>query len=518
MAKSKIITVLIFLLAILFRFWRLSDVPASLSMDEVAFGWNAESILKTGMDEFGVKYPLSFKSVGDFKPPLGIYIISPSIAVFGLNEFAVRFPAAIFGALSVIVFIFFLRELDFGWPGSLLGGVWLAINPAHVFLSRTSFHGIISVFFLILGVWAFLKLVKQRSALLASSVAISFSLAFWGYYSERVFIPILSVFLFVYFKKQLITIFNNKKKLIISFIVILVFATPFLVSFYNGDGIASRAADLWVGKDPGTSWPKQYLAYFDFNLWFFKAMNFTLPGYPDLALLHLSDLPIFLFGIYILIQSKNKYVKSLALFWFLAGPLAGSLTHGGIKAERMLIWLPFFGLVMASAYDRLFINKKNWTFILGYFVFTLWCIAYFWDMLINNFPKYYSDLWHYGYKDVSIYACENYKKYDKIIITDKYGMYWPSVKTLPYLYVLFYCNWDPMTYISNRNLYNIEFRQPQWRLDSKEKNWLLIGSNWDFPEDFDKRRIMKEIGFPNTNRPAFYFVETKHTFVETNEK
>ena len=112
----------------------------------------------------------------------------------------------------------------------------------------------------------------------------------------------------------------------------------------------------------------------------------------------------------------------------------------------------------------------------------------------------------------SQYACQNHEKYDKIIVTDKYGIDWPSVKTIPYLYVLFYCDWDPAVYLKDRNLFNIEFRQPQWRIDSRQKNWLLVGSRWDFPEDFDKSRIIKTIYFPESAyepKPAFYFVETK---------
>lgn len=509
MAKIKIALVIIFLIALFFRFWRLSDVPSSLSMDEIAFGWNAESILKTGMDEFGIRYPLSFKSVGDYKPPLGIYVISPSISAFGLNEFAVRFPAAIFGAMTAVVFVFLLRSLEFKWSGSLAGGLWLAINPMHVFLSRTSFHGIISVFFLILGTYAFLGLLKKSSVSFLTLSIVSFSISFWGYYSERVFTPILFVFLVIYFRKQLSVIFKNKSKLIIPVVILLIFATTFILALHSGQGVVSRASDLWIGKDTTTSWPKQYFAYFDLNLWFYKAMNFTLPGYPDLGFLYVADLPLFLFGIYALVRSKNKFVKQLAFMWFLIGPLAGSLTRGGIKPERVLDWLPFFGIVMASSYELILSKSRSWKVIVLYIVFVLWCSAFFWDMLVNNFPKYYADLWHFGYKEVSIYACENHEKYDKIIITDKYGIYWPSVKTIPYLYVLFYCHWDPQTYLTNKSLYNIEFRQPQWRIDSMEKNWLLIGSRWDFPEDFDKRRIMKEIDFPNTGNAAFYFVETK---------
>ena len=64
MKKSILAT--IFIISTIFRFWQLSSYPVSLSMDEVAIGWNAYSILKTGHDEWGEFLPLAFKSAGEF--------------------------------------------------------------------------------------------------------------------------------------------------------------------------------------------------------------------------------------------------------------------------------------------------------------------------------------------------------------------------------------------------------------------------------------------------------------------
>ena len=52
-----------------------------------------------------------FLPSGDYKPPLYIYAVVPSIWVFGLNEFAVRFPSAIAGTLLVIVTYFLIKDL-----------------------------------------------------------------------------------------------------------------------------------------------------------------------------------------------------------------------------------------------------------------------------------------------------------------------------------------------------------------------------------------------------------------------
>ena len=48
------------------RFWKLGELPPSLNWDEVSHGYNAYSILKTGMDEWGVRLPLIFKAFVDY--------------------------------------------------------------------------------------------------------------------------------------------------------------------------------------------------------------------------------------------------------------------------------------------------------------------------------------------------------------------------------------------------------------------------------------------------------------------
>ncbi len=48
--KKKLILLTILLIAFFLRFWRLDTYPA-LNADEAAIGYNAYSLIQTGMDE-----------------------------------------------------------------------------------------------------------------------------------------------------------------------------------------------------------------------------------------------------------------------------------------------------------------------------------------------------------------------------------------------------------------------------------------------------------------------------------
>ena len=91
----------IIVLAIVLRLFLLTSVPPSLNWDEVSQGYTAYSILQTGKDEWGEKLPLFFRSYGEWKSAVYIYLLLPFIKVLGLNAFAVRLPSVLAGIISV---------------------------------------------------------------------------------------------------------------------------------------------------------------------------------------------------------------------------------------------------------------------------------------------------------------------------------------------------------------------------------------------------------------------------------
>src|SRR5882672_592938 len=105
--KRTYLLVFILLVAAILRFYQLGSMPPSLTWDEAAWGYNAYSLGIDGKDEFGRVLPYTYlESFGDYKPPVYAYLDILPVKVFGLNEFATRFPSAFFGTLTVLLTYF----------------------------------------------------------------------------------------------------------------------------------------------------------------------------------------------------------------------------------------------------------------------------------------------------------------------------------------------------------------------------------------------------------------------------
>ncbi len=241
---------LIVLLAGFLRFYQLTDVPPALNSDEVAIGYNAYSILKTGRDEYGIKYPLTFRSFDDYKMPVYVYLVTGSMKIFGYNDFSVRFPSAIFGTLTVLVTYFFTKKLFSRWDYklshrlALIASFLLAISPWSLQFSRAGYEANVAVFFVVSGSYLFLLGLKKWWAFLLS--AIVFSLAIWTYLSARIFVPLLVLGLAVVYAKEL---WKQKIAVGLGIVIALILLLPIIRLSLSPQG-QMRAAGVSAFTNP----------------------------------------------------------------------------------------------------------------------------------------------------------------------------------------------------------------------------------------------------------------------------
>jgi len=449
----------IMLIAFLLRVIKLSDIPASLSHDEVAIGYNAWSILKTGSDEYGVKFPLLFRSFDDYKLPGYVYLTAFSEFIFGLTPFAVRFPSAMFGTLSVGVLYFFVKALllkthkNDAFKIALLCAAVLALSPWHINFSRAAFESNVSAFFILLSTTFLLKARTNSRYYFRSSI--SGVLALYTYYSSRVILPIVyMVYIFLYFHD----VRRSFRNVIFACILGIILLLPLIPQMLSSG--MSRVNQVSIFEDKSLTNPYSEAIVKNGNSIFARSVynrrvayaqqftdNYLKNFAPDfyftngtgpMGLLYFWEIPFFLLGIYSVAKLKSKS-KWIIFAFYLSVPIVGGLTVQQPNALRTLpnvfITSLFTGIGLYYFGDR--VKRKKIVLTLAAFIVALFFIRflvmYFDYQKINQ-----ADKWGDGHSQLASYLRVNQKYYDKIYIT---GERWR-----PYTYLLFYTNYDPKLY------------------------------------------------------------------------
>lgn len=521
--KTKFIFLSLIILGAFLRLFNNVNNPPGLNIDEVAIGYNAYSILKTGNDEYGFRFPLSFKSVGDYKPPVLIYLTVPSVAIFGLNEFAVRFPTALFSLLTIPLLYWLIYKLTKDKLISLLGMGFLTISPWHIYYSRYAVEATVALFFLLLG---FTCLPKRPIW-----AGISLSLSMYAYHTERVFVPafLIACFAFIIRKKL-------GKKIVIFAVSLLLMSAPLVVSTLFGpdkvraqttlitnDINFTRYVSVGLGNiiDSNSSllffyWIRKYLSYFQPSFWFYDGLYMTTKGIYGLGVVYLFELPFLLIGIYKLIRRWNT-LSFLVFSWILLGIFPASLTQNEQHSLRTLIILPAVVFVSALGAKEFIRKSKPFLVSLVYLLLIFWNLGFAFLVFSVHFPIQKGESFMEGTKRTVEYVLKHKDEYNEIVLDPVRGTEGPYVVSVPHTYVLFYSKYDPLKYQTEvkregNGFYGFDkftFRNIDWREDRKKTNALFIGSPWSLPQKDIKPDEIKERIYLSNGQLAFLIVSSK---------
>lgn len=514
---------LIVVLGIFFRFYNFPHNPPSLNWDEVAFAYNAHSLIETGRDEFGKSWPLYFESLNDFKLPLYMYLTVISELIFGYNDFAVRFPSALFGTLTIVVMYFFVFEASKNKNVALISALFLAVLPWHVQFSRYALEATIALFLTLSALYAFLRATQKSPWLYVLSFFL-FGLTLYTYLSFRVIVPIIVVLLVVLYRKS---IAFKKTPFIIASLIFFIF-----LAFVARDSLMQnghvRLQGISILNDPKTF---QYEVYqmrhegtlginlprrFFHEIPFFINAGVVVQGYlthfspdflffdldqdhhhaPKAGLLYLWMLPLLFIGFYVLFKKYDTRIQILILSLLILSPIPPSITFDvphAIRSIALIIPLTFLSAI-GLVESMHFAFKKRQVLGILFSAGTVIIIGifswYFFRQYQIHFPHERSQKWAYGRQEMTEYIEKNHTTYNKVIISP--DLEWP------YLFMLYYTKYDPTRYLAQGG--------------TKSGSWNAENNSYDNYEfhSFDVEEIAEgklfvgtPIEFPSTIRPLY---------------
>lgn len=472
------------------RFWGLGKNPPGMYWDEVSLGWNAYSILKTGHDEHGRFLPLdTFFAFGDYKPPGYIYAAIPSIALFGLNELAVRFPSALAGTLLIVVTWFLVGTLlrsepaqrgrTFSEKTALLAALLVAISPWSVTLSRVGFEANLAVLFHALGGLFFLYAVRRNHRWLPVSV-VSFVLAAYTFNANRMLSPLfLAGLTLIFFRVAL----KNWKTWAVSGILGILLVLPMVGHLRSPEG-GLRWREVNIFSDPqvietsnarraraGNSlWARlihhrylgfagiflrHYFDHFDLNYLFLDGDPNPRISLPDMGQLYLIELPFLLIGGIWMVREirENKRNRELLvlLLWLLLAAVPAGMARETPHALRSASTLPVpqvltaLGAAVVAGGIKSIKGRFRKEFDLRKFLlFAICCLLFaslagFQLIYWRYYPHEWAGEWLTSYKSLVQQVQQVQDEYQTIYLTPDLGR--------PYVYFLFYNQYDPQSYI-----------------------------------------------------------------------
>jgi len=530
---KKILLILIVLLAFVLRFWKLDSYPA-LNADEAAIGYNAYSLIQTGMDEHGHTWPIHFQSFNDYKPGLYFYAVLPFVKILGLNTWAVRIPGALFGVLSVFVIYLLVKELFENKKLALISALFLAISPWHLQFSRGGWEVNTATFFVLTGLLFFFKSINETSfrrkiiKLAVSSIFLVASL--YTYHAARVIVPLLGLSILAIYRKN---IFGNIKPYLIFVALTAILLVPLAKNFMSS-GTLSRVAGVGLFADPGPinrineqrgehenvtniagkllhnkvvnyglAFADNWASHFHGEFLFMSGDSIERNKVPETGEMYLFDI-IFLGVGFIFLSRRFNNSWKFIISWLFIAPIASALTFqspNALRAQGMVIPLTIisaFGLTQII--EWLSDQKIKWLKVLGMIfigVLILWSFLRYINMYYLHMSKIYPYSSQYGVLELVSYVSENQSNYNDIFVTGRYDQ--------PYILFLFYSKYPLQKFqghhtLTSRDSYgfstvadfdkyhfgSIDFSS----LQNNYPNSLIIGTPEEIP---DTANIIKRI-------------------------
>lgn len=495
-----VLVFIIFTASLFLRIYKLTSVPPSLNWDEVAAGYNAYTIANWGADEYGNKLPLVFRSFGDDKHPVHIYIDALFVKFFGSNDFITRLPSAIFGGLTVLAVYFLTKEMFKSKLTAVLASLFLAVSPYHLQYSRGLWEANFAVAFYVFGLLLFYWGIKKKAFFLPFSI-LSFGISFFSYHSSKILVPAAILSLFVLYFKEI-----TKKKIpfILSIAVFSIFTVatilnPRILGFarieqnkiqqsdIENTVLYKKTKNVYLATAEITY--NHYKPYFDPKYLFLSGDVNPRNSVNAFGQFYKIDAFLIFTGLVAALFIRTREVAILFL-WIAMAPIPAAFAGGSQNAVRACFMMGSVNILAAlgaSRFIRLF-KHRIWYIIASIIILVPLVFEF------GNYLKYYYTVyakkdaieWQYGMKQIVEYleANPNYVQ-----------AYMDKMRQQPYIFFLYYFK-TPLPEL----LKTVKYDQS----DSKSYNTVVSYDKYQFGGNWNIINSYPNYGVVYIMTPSFY--------------
>lgn len=343
---------LLMLLGAGLRLYKLGDYPGGFGQDEAVVLYDAWSLLTTGADHHGARWPLNAREFGDFPSALPSYEILPFVALMGPTELAIRLPCALLNMVAIPLFGLLMYHLFRSHAAGLFAAALLAVSPWNIFYSRWAVSPGFVTFFQVAGLYLLIRLLTRqdhRMRVYGSAILTGFMLFLWThqYLSQYFVAPLMIASAFLLWNR------TNWTKILVSGGVYSLFMLLAMATRAHNPSTIGRLHKgcIFFGDK---AWPNFWHNYWDYQslIYLFNApVMLPLQQIPGVAHIQHSLAPLYVIGLITLFTAALAPRRLLAwlgrpndneatahwrkaALWMLAGVLFAPVV-GAIFTEEM---------------------------------------------------------------------------------------------------------------------------------------------------------------------------------------
>ena len=543
MKIKKILLLIIVIFAAIIRIYKIDSLPPPLFYDEADAGYQAMVFNQNHTDYYGNKFPIHFRSFGDYRTSLQIYSTALCQLVVHNPNISVRLPSAIFGVLSVVV-IYLITS-------SIIPSFLLAISPWAIHYSRIGFEVSGMILCLLLGILFLQKfLVNKKIKNILLSV-LFFCLSPYFYSTAKLYIILIIPVIIFLWRKEIFNLDIKKILLVIMFGTLCLF--PMLKDTISGKsgfrfsyiGIFTlphreQVVDTLRYQDALTDHPNQvgisttlissifhnkyqlvlqrfvsnYVNSFSSDFLFLKGDENVRHGFGNHGLLYLADFIFIAIGLFAHFSDRSKNKLGAFFFWsLLLSPIPYALTRDTDTphATRLILMLP--SVVYFSYLGIKHLQQKYKKSI--YLVAIIYCLSFFnfWHYYYYHYPQESAMSWDAGMGE-AVVATNGFSN-NTLVFSDSYVSF-----------VSFFLYYHPYALSSNSSITDhlkqtsntsfsgqvldnkYYFGHINWtNLSNFPKNTIYIIPSSEYDKNFfNSYKTIKFISKKNINQEEFYIL------------
>jgi hypothetical protein len=323
--------------------------PPGLFGDEAAFGYNGWTIAHYRVDQYGVAWPLFFRSFGDYKGPVGVYSEALLTLFLPLTSFVVRLPNALAGIALAVVAGGLGWRLTRSRAVALILVLEASFEPWFFHLGRTMLEA--DLFTPLCYLLALLALAGNGERRLRNCVIAGISLGVAPLTAQPArFFTIVMVGLLVFSFGGRI-----RGRRLLAMVAPPMIATAVVVAA-GAEAVARLGA---VSVFSGRSWLDgilfgltNYPHYFGPGLLFIKGDSNLLLSSGFGGVLFLTAIPLLVLGVIAAYRRRREPMARIALLGSLLAPIGPALTTT-ISSRRDVAALPFLLILLAFGWEAL---------------------------------------------------------------------------------------------------------------------------------------------------------------------